>query len=57
VETNYTTYEETNHNQNWGEEFTVVKKLDIIQTIQQIITKDLPTYRLKNDQCYYVYMP
>jgi hypothetical protein len=31
--------------------------LDIIQTIQQIIAKDLPTYRLENDPCYYVDMP
>ncbi len=40
-----------------GEKFTITKKLDIIQTIQQIIAKDLPTYRLENDQCYYVNMP
>ncbi len=31
--------------------------MDIIQTIQQIIAKDLPTYRLENDPCYYVDMP
>jgi hypothetical protein len=40
-----------------GEEFVVVKLLNIVETIQQIIVEDLSTSNmLKNDKHYYVDM-
>ncbi len=53
----YTTYEEVNHNRDWGQEFVIVELLHIVETIQQIIIEDLSTSNmLENDKHYYVDM-
>ncbi len=39
--------EEANHNQNWREEFVVANVLHIIEIVQQITIKNLPTNKLK----------
>ncbi len=55
-ENDHTTNEKVDHNQDWGEESTIVKLLYIIGTIQQIAIEDLPTNISKNDQHSYVHM-
>jgi hypothetical protein len=49
---NYTIEEEAKNNQQWGEDFVVMKFFHIGETIQH-----LPMYMLENDQHYYVDMP
>lgn len=44
-EKDYTTQEEDQNNQQWGEEFVVAKLLHIAKTIQHPTSKNLPTYR------------
>jgi hypothetical protein len=56
-EEDYTTEEEVENNQQWGEDFDVIKLLHISETVQHPTSKDLPMYRLENDQHYYVDTP
>ncbi len=48
-ENDHTTNKKVDHNQDWGEESTIVKLLYIVGTIQQIAIEDLPTNISKND--------
>jgi hypothetical protein len=56
-EEDYTIEEETKNNQQRGENFVAAKLLHIGETIQHLTSENLPTYRPKNDQHYYVDMP
>jgi hypothetical protein len=56
-EEDYTTEEEVENNQQWGEDFVVVELFHIGETIQHPTFKNLPMYMLKKDQCYYVNTP
>jgi len=56
-EKNYTTKEETDNNQQWGEDYATAKLLHIGETVQHPTFEDLPTYRIENDQRYYVDTP
>jgi hypothetical protein len=55
-ENDYTIHSKINDNKICGQEFIVAEFLHVAKTIQQIIIKDLPTSRLKNDQHYYLNM-
>jgi hypothetical protein len=54
IEEDYTTKEEGENNQQWGEDFAIAKLFHIGSTST---SKDLPTYMLENDQHYYVDTP
>jgi len=56
-EEDYTIEEEAKNSQQWGEDFAVAELFHISETIQHPTFKDLPTYMLKKDQCYYVDTP
>jgi hypothetical protein len=43
--------DEVDHNQDWGEESIVIKKLHIIEIVQQTIIKYLCINRLKKKMC------
>jgi hypothetical protein len=64
-EEDYTIEEEAKNNQQSGEESILAKLLHIAKIAQhptfenlpEDLPKDLPTYKLKNDQHYYVNTP
>jgi hypothetical protein len=53
----YTIKEETENNQHWGEDSTTTELFHIGEIVQHPTFEDLPTYKLENDQRYYVDMP
>jgi len=55
-EKDYTIVEEVENNQQSGEEFVVAKILHSVEIVQHPTFEDLPIYRLKIDQHYYVGM-
>jgi hypothetical protein len=56
-EENYIIKEEVENNLQWGKESAIVELLHIVEIDQHPTFKDLPIYRLKNDQHYYVDIP
>jgi hypothetical protein len=56
-EEDYKKKEEAENNQQWAEDFVITNLFHINEIAQYPTSKDLPTYKLKNDQCYYVDMP
>ncbi len=53
-ETNYTTKKEVEINPQWGEN---AKLFHVIETYRHPTFEDLPIYKTKNGQCYYLYTP
>jgi hypothetical protein len=56
IENNYKKKDEAENNQQWGEDFAIPNLLHIGKIVQYLASKDLPTYKPKNDQHYYVNM-
>jgi len=56
-EKDYTTEEEIENNQHWGEDSTITELFHIGEIVQHPTFENLPTYMLENDQRYYVDTP
>jgi len=56
-EKDYTIEKEAKSNQQRGEESIIAKLFHIAKISQHPTSEELPTYKLKNDQHYYVNTP